>query len=121
MATVSNSKGIYLSGGSDGSILSSFSFLNCSTFEWVTLSDMHHKREEHGITIGTDNKVYAIGGFDGKECLKFVERYDIEKGKWENLSSLLVPRRSLCVVTLPDGIYALGGYDGSRCLASIEK
>jgi N-acetylneuraminic acid mutarotase len=121
MATIADNKGVYMSGGSDGVILSSFSYLNFSTLEWIKLVDMNYKREEHGLTLGTDNKVYAIGGFDGKECLRSVERFDVEKGRWEKLSSLLVPRRSLCVVTLPDGIYALGGFDGTHCLASVEK
>ena len=121
MASISDSKGVYISGGSDGTILNSFSYLNFLTLEWIKLCDMNYKREEHGMAIGTDNKVYAIGGFDGKECLKVAERFDIEKGRWEKIASMINQRRSLCVVTLPDGIYAIGGFDGSHYLSSVEK
>ena len=79
------------------------------------------KREEHGITIGSDNKVYAIGGFDGKGSLITAERYDPKTNKWERIADLNYSRRSLCVVTLPDGIYAIGGYDGKKYLNSVER
>ena len=38
------------------------------------------KRDELAITFGTDNKIYAIGGFGGTSnaCLKSAERYNIK-------------------------------------------
>ena len=79
------------------------------------------KREEHGLTIGPDRKLYAIGGFDGKKCLSSAERYDPQTNTWEEIASLRTPRRSLCAVALPDGVYALGGYNGDKYLESVER
>ncbi len=79
------------------------------------------KREEHGLAIGPDRKVYAVGGFDGKACLAAAERYDPRTGQWEKIADLKTARRSLCAVALPDGIYAIGGYDGTRYLGTVER
>ena len=82
---------------------------------------MKYKREEHGFTMGPDGKLYSVGGFNGKSCLKTVERYNIQTNVWEEVAPLNVARRSLCAVALPDGVYALGGYDGEKYLSSVEK
>lgn len=82
---------------------------------------MKYKREEHGLTIGPDGKIYAIGGFNGKHCLRTAERYDISTDKWEEIAPLHCARRSLSAVALPDGVYILGGYDGEHYLDSVEK
>ena len=41
------------------------------------------KREEFAFAIGPDRKLYALCGFNGKECLKSAERYNIESKCWE--------------------------------------
>jgi len=82
---------------------------------------MKYKREEHGFTIGPDGKLYAIGGFNGKYCLKTAERFNPNTNTWEEIAPLHIARRSLCAVALPDGIYAMGGYDGEKYLNSVEK
>jgi hypothetical protein len=43
-----------------------FEYLEFSCKEWRILPNMSSKREELGLTIGPDNKIYAIGGFSGK-------------------------------------------------------
>jgi len=50
-----------------------------------------------------------------------VERYDPQKGKWEQIAPLNTARRALAAVTLPDGIYAIGGFDGESYLSTVEK
>ena len=37
-------------------------------------------REEFGLVLGPDKKVYAIGGYNSEQqhCLTSVERYDID-------------------------------------------
>jgi len=71
------------------------------------------KREEHGLLYAADSNIYAVGGFDGKECLKKSERYSSLLKKWEPISPLNIGRRSLSVVSSLDGMYAIGGYDGN--------
>ena len=120
-AAISDGIGIYVCGGSDGSVLSSFHYLDINAKEWKGLPDMATKREELGLAIGPDKKIYAIGGYNGKECLKSGERYNIETKKWEPIAAMNTARRSLCAVALPDGIYVMGGYDGAHYLSSCEK
>ena len=113
--------GIYVSGGSDGHITRNLEYLNLLTNQWKQLEPMKHKREEHGFTIGPDNKLYAIGGFNGKHCLNTAERYNIQTNEWAEIAHLGYHRRSLSAVALPDGVYALGGYDGENYLNTVEK
>lgn len=73
--------------------------------------------------MGKDNKIYAIGGFGGKnnEPLTSVEVFDIKMEKWQRVPSMNTPRRALAAAALADGIYAIGGFDGIRNLNSVEK
>ena len=82
---------------------------------------MHEKREENALVIGPDERIYAIGGFNGKKSLSSVERYDPYTGHWETIASLKTPRRSLCAVATPDGIYAIGGHNAGQGISSIER
>lgn len=95
--------------------------LDLSTNQWEILESMKSRREEHGLAIGPDMKIYAIGGFNGRTCLKTVERYDPDKRQWEDVAPIHTARRSLSAVAVPNGIYALGGYDGETYLNTVEK
>lgn len=113
--------GIYICGGSDGHISNTCEILDTFTHTIRQLPSMNQKREEHGLAIGPDKKIYAVGGFDGKTCLCSAERYDQKTGTWEKIADLKTARRSLSAVALPDGIYALGGHDGKHYLESVER
>ena len=82
---------------------------------------MKYRREEHGLTMGSDGKIYVIGGFNGKQCMKLSERYNLDTNKWEEIAQMHYPRRSLCAVTLGDYIYAIGGYNGEKYLDVVER
>ena len=112
---------IYICGGSDGRITNTCELLDTFSHTIRQLPSMIVKREEHGICIGPDKKVYSVGGFDGKSCLCTAERFDPKIGTWEKIGDMKNARRSLSVVALPDGIYAIGGYDGSKYLSSTER
>jgi len=121
-ASVLSPEGIlYICGGSDGRILNTFISLDTKTNKWKSLENLHEKREENALVLGPDNKIYAVGGFNGKKSLSSVERYDPRTGHWEIIPSLKTSRRSLCAVAMPDGIYALGGHDGERAVNSVER
>ena len=64
--------GIFVCGGSDGAVQSSFEYLDLYNKEWRTLPPMSGKREELGLTIGPDNKVYAVGGFTGQKYILYI-------------------------------------------------
>lgn len=116
---------LYISGGSNGKILNTFySFdltKSASNKGWLQLENTKEKREEHGLVLGPDNNIYAIGGFDGKKCLSSAERFNPKTGHWENLPNMKTARRSLCAIAMPDGIYAIGGHNGEKSLSTIER
>ncbi|EGR31203.1 kelch-like 12, putative [Ichthyophthirius multifiliis] len=115
---------IIVVGGNDGqSIQYSTELYDLNNLSVIKLENMNEKRDELAIAQGLDKRIYAIGGFGGKNniCLKTVERYDFQTEKWQTIASLNTPRRALCAVTLPDGIYAIGGFDGTNYLCSVEK
>lgn len=69
------------------------------------------------------NKVYVIGGNDGK-IRKEVEVLDLESKCWNIMPSLNQQRDELAATLGPDGnLYAIGGYGGNdnKCLITSEK
>jgi N-acetylneuraminic acid mutarotase len=117
----SDGLGIYVCGGSDGATINTLQYLDYNSKEWKGLANMIQKREDLGLVYGNDKKLYAIGGYNGKECLKTVEKYDIISKKWELAASMNVARSCHGSVELADGIYAIGGCDGTSVLSSCEK
>lgn len=58
---------IYVIGGNDGEcILNNVDILNTLTGEWSQAEGMCEARDELAVCLGKDNKIYAIGGFGGK-------------------------------------------------------
>ncbi len=49
---------------------------------------MLESRDELAVAVGLNNKIYAIGGFQGS-VLNSVEEYDPVLNKWKHVSSLL--------------------------------
>ena len=73
------------------------------------------------MTVGKDNKIYAIGGFGGvhNASLKSVEVYDPKTKQWRQISKMNYARRALSAAYLVDGIYAIGGFDGCSYMSSV--
>ena len=113
---------IHVVGGNDGEeILNTFERFSQTEMVWKRMEPLIEGRDELAVTVGRDNKIYAIGGFGGTEgtCLRSVERYDPATQRWEFTKPMLLPRRALSAVTLADGIYAIGGFDGQNYLSSV--
>ena len=72
--------------------------------------------------VALPDGIYAIGGYNGKEYVNSVERYDFFTNQWHGISSMKKPRCTLSAVTSPDCqyIYAIGGFNGSA-LNSVER
>lgn len=65
--TISYENYIYIIGGNDGeNILNSVDILDILTGEWTRAESMLEMRDELAVCLGKDNKIYAIGGFGGK-------------------------------------------------------
>lgn len=72
---------LFFIGGNDGdNILSTVETFNIATGEWRKRESMHEPRDELAAVVGRNNKIYAIGGFGGKdsEPLRSVEVYDLK-------------------------------------------
>lgn len=53
-------------GGNDGiSILNTVEVYDIKSKRVKSLPSMNHRRDELAVTIGPDQKIYAIGGFGG--------------------------------------------------------
>jgi hypothetical protein len=58
---------IYVIGGNDGKVLSSVDALNLKTLTWHKMASMSINRDELAVSIGPDNKIYAVGGYGGND------------------------------------------------------
>lgn len=58
-------------------------------------------RDSIGIALLGDS-LFAVGGYDGAQYLKTVERYDAEKNEWIQMAPLNLSRAAACVVAVPN-------------------
>ena len=78
-----------------------------------------------------------VGGFDGANQLKSVERFNPRTGRWEKVGCLVIFRREEIISTLQvrdmgsprsgvaaaafnGSLFVVGGYDGNRTLRTGE-
>lgn len=66
--------------------------------------------------------IYAIGGFDGENFLRSVERYDETLNEWVFVASMNYPRCTFAAITSPDNhsIYVFGGFNDGP-LNTVER
>jgi N-acetylneuraminic acid mutarotase/predicted transcriptional regulator len=63
-------------------------------------------------SIIVNNKIYLIGGMEGKQRSKKVECYDPDLHQWTILSDMPTARSSISLAEVDGKIYAMGGYNG---------
>jgi hypothetical protein len=82
---------------------------------------MSHARAFLGAAIGSDNRIYAIGG-EYFSSLNIVEAYDPATNAWAAVTPMNNPRSALAVAVGHYGrIYAIGGIDALvGALSSVE-
>jgi len=94
----------------------------------MAIKSMHEARSNFAL-VAVKEKLFAIGGFDGKKRLSSVEVYDVKLNAWRQCASMTWPREGLAAVGVVRGgeegggaeILAIGGFDGSRVLRSVER
>ncbi|WP_143106465.1 Kelch repeat-containing protein [Pustulibacterium marinum] len=69
---------------------------------WYALKDMPDAKEVNAVLVG--DKVYLIGGFDGKE-LKSIQTFDLKSGEWANEGSLRTAMEYPALAVLGNSIY----------------
>lgn len=81
---------------------------NPTTEEWRELAPMPSARGALGVTV-YQNRIYAMGGYDGKHNSGAVEIFDPKTNTWSSAASMPTPRDHLAVVTAGSRIYTIGG------------
>jgi hypothetical protein len=82
---------------------------------------MQSARDALGAAVGSDGRIYAIGGHDSSDRVSLVEAYVPGAPGWTTVASMPTARDYLAVVSGNDGrIYAIGGYDAPNDLAVVE-
>jgi N-acetylneuraminic acid mutarotase len=85
---------------------------------WATLPGLTTPRGELAATMGTDGRIYVVGGTNRspggnpETAGDTLEAYYPASNSWTTLASMSAKREFLGVATGPDGrIYAIGGFD----------
>ncbi len=123
---VADEGALYLLGGWDGQQmhdevwrLKAIENGNKTSEQWELLTRLDKPRAFLGATL-VEEKLYAIGGYDGQKELDLAAVYNIKTNTWQQLPPLSVPRGGLSVLYDGLGIFALGG-GWSRPLATHER
>nr|CAB3259972.1 kelch-like protein 24 [Phallusia mammillata] len=75
---------------------------------WVKIAPMCKGRWRHRmVTLG--GHVYSVGGYDGKNKLKSVERYDSFCNSWLEIPPMLMAVSSCALATCNGKLYVIGG------------
>ncbi|XP_046991984.1 kelch-like protein 10 [Schistocerca americana] len=119
---------IYLIGGHDGrEYFNSVKCYDPEKHEWSDRACMYHARSYVSVCIAGQSKeldcgdkIYAIGGNDGRNRLNSVERYDPSLNQWTMLHDMQCARSDAGAATLNDKIYVAGGFNGTEVLDSVE-
>uniref|UniRef100_A0A672HAJ5 Kelch-like protein 12 n=1 Tax=Salarias fasciatus TaxID=181472 RepID=A0A672HAJ5_SALFA len=94
-----------------------------ASYRWVWKPNIARKRR-YVATVSLHDRVYVIGGYDGRSRLSSVECLDYtadEDGVWYTVATMNVRRGLAGATTLGDMIYVAGGFDGSRRHTSMER
>ncbi|XP_071053951.1 kelch-like protein 4 isoform X4 [Onthophagus taurus] len=73
----------------------------------TSITSMNIARRDVAL-CGLDNFIYAIGGTDGNQALKYAERYNIHTNVWERLSDMNYPRKRAVAASVKGLLYVFG-------------
>ena len=110
---------LVVAGGSDENHLSSVEFYQAAINEWKIASPLCHPRSA-GSLVGSDQHLYAIGGWTNNKCLSSVERTWNLKENWQQVQPMQMPRKWLAAVNCNGIIYAIGGQVGDESKATTN-
>jgi hypothetical protein len=66
--------------------------------------------------VSLPDGIYILGGYNGREYLNSVRRYDIFNNKWVSLKSMQTPRGTFSAIVSSNChyIYAIGGFSSNH-------
>ena len=113
---------LYCVGGYDASdrAVSSVERLHVHGDRWEHVADMNKIRGGCGV-VAHNNRIYAIGGYDGRKKKKSVEVFDPNENRWRLISDMPHTREDLshsCVVYRDQILVAGGVGEGDKVLSS---
>ena len=74
---------------------------NFAKQSWELLPPMKEARRALAVVVLPDG-IYAIGGYDGRQYLATVEKYDLQRQEWFYVKSMNTARCTLSAVTSTD-------------------
>ncbi|XP_036282126.1 kelch-like protein 35 [Pipistrellus kuhlii] len=75
---------------------------------WIKVASLHEGRWRHKM-VALLGQLFAVGGFDGLQRLRSVERYDPFSNTWESAEPLPEAVSSAAVVPCAGRLYVIGG------------
>lgn len=72
-----------------------------ATDTWTLIASLSIGRDGIGVSILGDT-IIAVGGYDGNQYLRVVEKYDAENNEWTQLAPCNYLRAGACVVAIPN-------------------
>ena len=74
---------------------------------------MSTARSSHSVET-LDNRIYVVGGGDGRDWLCTSEVYDVKKQSWAPIADLKTKRWKCGLCSMGGELYAVGGMDSPR-------
>ena len=99
--------------------LNSVEVYNIDKNQWRNISPMNKVRSDLGAAA-VKGTVFAVGGFDGVNPTRSVERYCPKTGTWRLMPQMAIGRSGVKCASLGSLLLAVGGWDGAKRLTSGE-
>jgi N-acetylneuraminic acid mutarotase len=89
--------------------LGSVDVYNPMTDTWRTAASMPTARALFGAALGSDRRLYVIGGYNDSGYLSEVDAYDPPTNAWSAIAPLEMARAGLAVASVGNRLLAIGG------------
>jgi N-acetylneuraminic acid mutarotase len=89
--------------------LASVDVYNPVTDTWKAASPMPRARASFGAVLGSDGRIYAVGGYNDSGYLTAVDAYDPSTNAWSTVAPLKLARAGLAVASVSNRLLAIGG------------
>jgi N-acetylneuraminic acid mutarotase len=79
------------------------------TDTWKTAASMPTARAFFGAVLGSDGRIYVVGGYNDSGYLSAVHAYDPSTNTWSATAPLQIARADLAVASVGNRLLAIGG------------
>jgi len=113
---------IYVPAGEmqDGSFSNILETYNIAENSWGTKASLPKKLSNYAL-VSFEGQIFIFGGWDGKNVLDTVYRYDPSLDKWFDCESMPTPRMNASASVLNGQILVVGGTDNENPLSTSES